>query len=81
MMYKLWSEQDDYKLWSLRSKQTYQLAEIFNKTNGAIQSRLKHLNDPKHKAHQRLFKNRHIMVTGEHCGMKTLLDTAVISEE
>ena len=76
MMYKLWSEQDDYKLWSLRSKPTYQLAEIFNKTTGAIQSRLKHLNDPKHKAHQRLFKNGYIMATDEHCVMETQLDKA-----
>ena len=68
MKYKLWSEQDDYKLWSLRSKPTYQLAEIFNKTTGAIQSRIKHLNDPKHKAHQRLFKNKYIMAKGEHDG-------------
>ena len=58
----------------------YQLAEIFNKTNGAIQSRLKHLNDPKHKAHQRLFKKYGIMATGEHDG-NTILDKAVISEE
>ena len=64
MKYKLWSEQDDYKLWSLRSKPTYQLAEIFNKTTGAIQSRIKHLNDPKHKAHQRLFKKYGNMTTG-----------------
>ena len=79
MKYKLWSEQDDYKLWSLRSKPTYQLAEIFNKTTGAIQSRIKHLNDPKHKAHQRLFKNYgYIMATGEHDG-NTILDKAMIS--
>ena len=77
MMYKLWSEQDDYKLWSLRSKPTYQLAEIFNKTTGAIQSRLKHLNDPKHKAHQRLFKNGYIMATDEHC----IMDKAMLSED
>ena len=80
MKYKLWSEQDDYKLWSLRSKPTYQLAEIFNKTTGAIQSRIKHLNDPKHKAHQRLFKKYGIMTTGEH-DRNTILDKAVISEE
>ena len=81
MKYKLWSEQDDYKLWSLRSKPTYQLAEIFNKTTGAIQSRIKHLNDPKHKAHQRLFKNYgYIMATSEHDG-NTILDKAMISEE
>ena len=55
--YKHWSEEDDFKLWSLRSKPTYQLATIFDKTYGAIQSRLKQLNDPNHKAYQRRIKN------------------------
>jgi hypothetical protein len=56
-MSKIWSEQDDLKLWSLRSKPTSQLAVDFNKTTGAIRSRLKHLNDPNHKAYQRRIKN------------------------
>lgn len=38
-----WSEENDIKLWSLRSKPTSQLATTFNKTAGAIRSRLKHL--------------------------------------
>ena len=54
-MGKLWSLEDDYKLWSLRSKKTTsQLAVRFNKTAGAIRSRLRHLNDPNHKACRRL---------------------------
>ena len=59
--HKFWSEQDDYKLWSLRSKPPSQLASTFNRTPGAIRSRLKHLNDPTHKAYQRRIKN-HIAV-------------------
>jgi len=52
-----WSESDDKKLWSLRSKPTSQLAITFNKTSGAIRSRLKHLQDPTHKAYRRRVKN------------------------
>ena len=57
-MTNFWSEQDDCKLWSLRSKPTSELTKIFNRrTSGAIRSRLKHLNDPNHKAYQRRIKN------------------------
>jgi len=52
-----WSESDDKKIWSLRSKPTSQLAITFNKTSGAIRSRLKHLQDPTHKAYRRRVKN------------------------
>ena len=52
-----WSEENDIKLWSLRSKPTSQLATKFNKTAVAIRSRLKHLQDPSHKAYQRRVKN------------------------
>jgi hypothetical protein len=48
-----WSEEDDRRLWSQRSKPTSQLAESFGKTTGAIRSRLKHLQDPDHKAYKR----------------------------
>ena len=48
-----WSEEDDRRLWSQRSKLTSQLAESFGKTAGAIRSRLKHLQDPDHKAYKR----------------------------
>ena len=37
-----WSEEDDIKLWSLRSKPVPQLSTRFNKTAGAIRSRLIH---------------------------------------
>lgn len=53
-MGKLWSLEDDYKLWKLRSKPTSQLAITFNKSAGAIRSRLRHLEDPNHDAYQRL---------------------------
>ena len=53
----IWSEQDDHKLWSLRSKSTSELAITFNRTSGAIRSRLRHLNDPTHKAYQRRFNS------------------------
>ena len=53
-----WSEEDDIKLWSLRSKPVPQLSTRFNKTAGAIHSRLLHLQDyPTHKAYQRRVKN------------------------
>jgi len=52
-----WSEEDDIKLWSLRSKPVPQLSTTFNKTSGAIRSRLIHLQDPTHKAYQRRVKN------------------------
>ena len=52
-----WSEEDDIKLWSLRSKPVSQLSKRFNKTAGAIRSRLIHLQDPAHKANQRRVKN------------------------
>ena len=52
-----WSEEDDIKLWSLRSKPVPQLSTRFNKTAGAIRSRLIHLQDPTHKAYQRRVKN------------------------
>ena len=49
--------EDDIKLWSLRSKPVSQLSKRFNKTAGAIRSRLIHLQDPTHKAYQRRVKN------------------------
>jgi len=54
-----WSEADDMKLWSLRSKpESSAVYNIFNnKSAGAIRSRLKHLQDPSHKAYQRRVKN------------------------
>ena len=54
-----WSEEDDIKLWSIRSKPkpVPQLSTRFNKTAGAIRSRLIHLQDPTHKAYQRRVKN------------------------
>jgi len=53
-----WSEADDMKLWSLRSKpESSAVYNIFNKSAGAIRSRLKHLQDPSHKACQRRVKN------------------------
>ena len=56
--YQIWSEEDDELLWSLRSKKTTsQLAVTFNKTTGAIRSRLRHLNDPNHRAYQRRIQN------------------------
>ena len=52
-----WSEANDQKLWSLRYKPTSQLASTFNETQGTIRSRIKHLNDPNHKAYRRRIKN------------------------
>ena len=52
-----WSEANDQKLWSLRYKPISQLASTFDKTQGAIRSRIKHLNDPNHKAYRRRVKN------------------------
>ena len=54
-----WSEADDKKLWSLRSKpESSAVYNIFkNKSAGAIRSRLKHLQDPSHKAYQCRVKN------------------------
>ena len=49
----LWSLEDDQALWAQRSKKTSQLAAQFGKTAGAIRSRLKHLQDPTHKAYKR----------------------------
>ena len=71
MTNKIWSEWDDHKLWSLRSKPTSELATIFNKTSGAIRSRLKHLNDPNHRAYQRRIRNAtgHIMAADENCAI------------
>jgi len=51
-----WSEEDDIKLWSLRSKALSQLSRTFNRTTGAVRSRLIHLQDPTHKAYQRRVK-------------------------
>lgn len=48
-----WSEEDDRKLWSLRSQPAAGLASTFGKTAGAVRSRIKHLNDPSHKAYNR----------------------------
>ena len=71
MTNKIWSEWDDHKLWSLRLKPTSELATIFNKTSGAIRSRLKHLNDPDHRAYQRRVRNAtgYIMAADENCAI------------
>ena len=53
----IWSEEDDMKLWLLRTKPLSQLSRTFNKTAGAVRPRLIHLQDPTHKAYQRLVKN------------------------
>ena len=48
-----WTLEDDLSLWAQRSKSTTELAQLFTKTPGAIRSRLKHLQDPTHKAYRR----------------------------
>jgi hypothetical protein len=48
-----WTEEDDRKLWSLRAKPTSHLAATFGRKDGAVRSRLKHLQDPTHKAYLR----------------------------
>ncbi len=50
-----WSKEDDIRLWSRRSKPIAVLAEEFDRSKGGIRSRLKHLQNPEHKAYQRLF--------------------------
>ena len=49
----LWTEVDDRKLWSMREQPRSRLTEAFGRTDGAIRARLKHLQDPSHKAHLR----------------------------
>ena len=60
-----WSKADDKKLWSLRSKP--ESSAVYNivttKSAGAIRSRLKHLQDPSHKAYQRRVKNVAISIS------------------
>ncbi len=65
MRSKIWSLEDDLKLWSLRSKSISELAPIFNRTMGSIRSRLKHLNNPNHKAYHRvrIAMNNHTLIT------------------
>jgi len=56
MVYKLWTREDDARLWESRStKSTAVLACEFDRSPGGIRSRLKHLQNPEHKAYQRLF--------------------------
>ena len=55
MATKRWTREDDTKLWAGRSKPTVALADEFDRSNGGIRSRLKHLQNPEHKAYQRLF--------------------------
>mmetsp|Transcript_13757 Transcript_13757/g.16866 ORF Transcript_13757/g.16866 Transcript_13757/m.16866 type:complete len:559 (-) Transcript_13757:28-1704(-) len=52
---RLWSRENDVKLWNKHSTNTSDLAVEFNRSKGGIRSRLKHLQDPSHKAYQRLF--------------------------
>ncbi|KAL9186513.1 hypothetical protein ACHAXT_005751 [Thalassiosira profunda] len=49
-----WSAEADRQLWATRSQSTAQLAASFGRSSGAIRSRLKHLNNPSHKAYLRL---------------------------
>eukprot|EP00592_Proboscia_alata_P006177 CAMPEP_0194356764 /NCGR_PEP_ID=MMETSP0174-20130528/4343_1 /TAXON_ID=216777 /ORGANISM="Proboscia alata, Strain PI-D3" /LENGTH=532 /DNA_ID=CAMNT_0039126483 /DNA_START=62 /DNA_END=1657 /DNA_ORIENTATION=+ len=51
----LWSREKDSELWNKRSTKTSDLALEFNRSKGGIRSRLKHLQDPTHKAYKRLF--------------------------
>ena len=48
-----WTEEDDRKLWSNRGKPKEALASSFGRKVGAIRARLKHLEDPEHKAYKR----------------------------
>lgn len=48
-----WTEEDDRKLWSMRGKPKDTLATSFGRKVGAIRARLKHLQDPEHKAYKR----------------------------
>ena len=49
----LWTRENDIQLWNQRSKSTAVLADIFGRSHGGIRSRLKHLQNPEHKAYQR----------------------------
>ena len=49
-----WTAEDDLWLWTNRSLPTKTLADKFNRGDGAIRSRLKHLDDPAHAAYTRL---------------------------
>ena len=49
-----WSLSNDKWLWDNRNNPIDQLASHFQRTNGAIKARLKHLNNPVHKAYSRL---------------------------
>jgi ATP-dependent DNA helicase PIF1 len=50
-----WEKVDDVRLWASRSNPTAVLAAEFDRSKGGIRSRLKHLQNPDHKAYQRLF--------------------------
>eukprot|EP00978_Attheya_sp_CCMP212_P047303 scaffold421301_cov52-Attheya_sp.AAC.13 len=50
-----WSLEEDFRLWNSRSKPASSLATEYNRSVGGIRSRLKHLQDPTHKAYRRLF--------------------------
>ena len=49
-----WSAHDDQRLWSSRSQPMSTLAATFSRGEGAIRSRIKHLQDPQHSAYKRL---------------------------
>ena len=51
----LWTLEDDRRLCSLRSKPTAVLVSMFGRSSGGIRSRLKHLQDPTHKAYIRMY--------------------------
>lgn len=54
-MTRLWSASDDLWLWENRSVPVSSLAAKFDRNDGGIRSRLKHLCDPEHNAFKRLF--------------------------
>ena len=49
-----WSAQDDIDLYQMKDQSVKLIAARFNRGEGAIRSRLKHLSDPQHKAYIRL---------------------------
>jgi PIF1-like helicase len=51
---KGWTAEADVVLWNQRYESTFALATKFNRTEGSIKSRLKHLNNPEHAAYIRL---------------------------
>ena len=52
-----WDLSADQWLWSNKHRPTTALATHYQRTSGAIKSRLKHLQNPEHSAHQRLLNS------------------------